>query len=125
VALVATLGPDTLWELRAAWRAIDAGAHVHRFEEPEALVALARAAGLRLEREARQWHIERHRWAVDVARGLRRLGAHNLDPARHRGLTGKRAWARLDAAYAALGDGGAGVPATWQIIHLVLRKGDG
>jgi hypothetical protein len=59
-----------------------------------------------------------------VARGLRVIGANNVGAGRGGGLGGRGAWAQLDARYAELGDGGAGLPATWELIRLVLRKPD-
>lgn len=122
LALVGTLGPDTLWELRAAWAAVDAGVHVHRFETVDRLRDAARAAGLDVGHVALHWQVERHAGVTDVARGLRGTGAHNLDPRRARGLTGRQHWIRLGERYALFGDDEPALPATWQLVHLALEK---
>ena len=46
--LLSTLGPDTLWELRAAWRTIDKHEHVNRFATAREIEEAAAAAGLQV-----------------------------------------------------------------------------
>ena len=122
LALLALPGPATLWELRAAWRAVDGREHVNRFLPLTTLLEAARAAGLLPRRIEREERIERHADARSVARGLRAIGANALDAERRAGLGGREAWSRLDAHYAALGDGREGLPATWELLYLVLEK---
>ena len=122
VALLALPGPATLWELRAAWRAVDGREHVNRFAALPEILAAVRAAGLQPERTASELRTERHSDARAVARGLRDIGANSLDAGRRSGLAGRKTWAQLDAHYAALGDGGEGLPATWELLYLVMRK---
>ena len=124
VVLLGTLGPDTLWELRAAWRAVDGATHVHRFPAVSRLREAAESAGLSVERCLIRPEVERHASVVDIARSLKAVGAGNLDPRRPRGLTGRGQWRRLAEHYALLGDGHAGLPASWQLVQMVLVKPD-
>jgi malonyl-CoA O-methyltransferase len=122
MALIAVPGPATLWELRAAWQAVDGRDHVNRFLPLTALLAAAGAAGLHAENIEREDRIERHPDARSVVRGLRAIGANTLDAERSAGLGGRAAWARLDACYAEFADAGEGMPATWELLRLVLRR---
>ena len=122
MALIAVPGPATLWELRAAWQAVDGRDHVNRFLPLTALLAAAGAAGLHAESIEREDRIERHPDARSVVRGLRAIGANTLDAERSAGLGGRAAWARLDACYAEFADAGEGMPATWELLRLVLRR---
>ncbi len=115
---LATFGPDTLRELRAAWAAADAGhPHVSRFLDMHDLADAALAAGLR-DPVADVDHLVTHYASPrDLLRELKGLGATNADAARERGLTGKARFARMLAHYEAL-RGPRGVPATWEVIEL-------
>ena len=108
--------------LRAAWRAVDGRDHVNRFLPLPALLAAARAAGLRLQHTECEARTERHADARAVARSLRAIGANTLDAERRTGLVGKQAWMLLDTHYAALADGAADLPATWELLYLLLEK---
>lgn len=116
--LASSFGPETLKELRAAWQAADAGVHVNEFIDVHDLgSALARAGFAEPVLD-----VDRHEHHYDDARALMRelkaIGAHNMDARRARGLTGRRAFARMEAAYEAM-RGKSGVPATWQLVYAV------
>jgi len=121
-ALVSTLGDDTLWELRAAWRAVDDGVHVNRFERMSVLVESARAAGLTLRAASQTYHVLAYREVQSLARELRALGAHNVNPGRPAGLAGRGVWRRLQAAYGELANPDGSLPATYRAICLRLEK---
>lgn len=90
--LFATLGPDSLQEVRRAWSGIDKEIHVHAAFDMHDLGDLALAAGLaepvldvdRLE----VTYVELR----DLVRDLRACGAMNVAAGRRRGLTGARRW---------------------------------
>jgi malonyl-CoA O-methyltransferase len=111
-----TLGPDTLVELRQAWRAADPGhAHVNRFIDMHDLGdALVRAGFAEPVLD-----VERYTLTYDDARGLMRdlkaIGAHNSTAGRARGLTGKSALARMLAAYEGFRREGK-LPATYEVV---------
>ena len=121
-ALLSTLGPSTLWELRAAWRMLDQATHVNSFARPELLRQQLSAAGLCIE----VYRVENWTRRVDtvqqLARELRDIGAHNLNSGRRLGLTGRRRWRDLGEAYGLLHDAEAGLPVTWQLCFLKVQK---
>lgn len=118
---VATLGPRTLWELREAFAAIDAHAHVRRFTPRDALLAAVTQAGFRL----RQVQQEDQIWCApdlrSLLRELRAVGAHSLDAPRRPGLLSRQAWQSLLAAYEQHRLP-AGLPATYDVIHLIAER---
>ncbi|MBP6381469.1 MAG: malonyl-ACP O-methyltransferase BioC [Pseudomonadales bacterium] len=121
-ALIATLGDDTLWELRAAWRAVDARVHVNRFESVATLERAARAAGLVVRVIGQKYHLPAYPDAQALARELRALGAHNVNAGRPDGLAGRGAWRRLQSAYAELANPDGTLPATYRALCLWLEK---
>jgi malonyl-CoA O-methyltransferase len=116
--LLSSFGPETLRELRTAWEAGDAGVHVNDFIDVHDLgSALARAGFvepvLDVDRSVRHYADARA-----LMRELKALGAHNMDQRRARGLTGRGAFERMNAAYEAQRMP-AGLPATWQLVYAV------
>jgi malonyl-CoA O-methyltransferase len=116
--LASSFGPETLRELRMAWSAADAGVHVNEFIDVHDLgSALARAGFAEpvLDVDRHQRH---YADAYALMRELKALGARNVDARRARGLTGRRGFGRMVAAYEAMRTAG-GVPATWHLVHAV------
>lgn len=95
--LFATLGPDSLQEVRAAFAAVDDLIHVHAAFDMHDLGDLALAAGLaepvldvdRLE--------VTYADLAGLVRDLRAAGAINVAGGRRRSLTGRQRWRRFDA----------------------------
>lgn len=113
--LFSTLGPETLRELRSAWSAADARAHVSLFlDMPDLAEALARAGFAEPVLDVDQYR----RGYADVRAlmlELKRLGARNALSTRARGLTGRGRFAAMTAAYERLRTS-EGLPATFEVI---------
>jgi malonyl-CoA O-methyltransferase len=93
----ATLGPDTLAEIRRAWAAVDDSIHVHAFFDMHDLGDLALAAGL-TEPVLDVDRIEvSYADLAALVRDLRACGAVNVAAGRRRSLTGARRWAAFEA----------------------------
>jgi malonyl-CoA O-methyltransferase len=116
VLMFTSFGPDTLTELRAAWRAADTGIHVHAFLDMHDVGDALLRAGL----AEPVMDVERltltYADAIEVMRDLKHIGAHNTALGRARGLTGKRHLARVREAYAARARDGR-VPATFEVVY--------
>lgn len=115
--LFSSFGPDTLKELRAAWRVTDAGAHVHDFIDMHDLGdALVRA---RLGDPVMD--VERltltYPDVAGVLRDLKAIGAHNVARDRHPALTGKTRFARFRAAYETQRRDDGTLPATYEVVY--------
>jgi malonyl-CoA O-methyltransferase len=110
-----TLGPDTLREMRNAWRAVDSRTHVHQFIDMhdigDALVRAGFASPvLDVERYTLSYPDVRR-----VAADLKDTGAHNATMGRARGLTGRRGFAAFQTAYEAYRQDGR-LPATYEVV---------
>jgi malonyl-CoA O-methyltransferase len=110
-----TLGPDTLRELRSAWRAADSRTHVNQFIDMhdigDALVRAGFASPvLDVERYTLTYPDLRR-----VAADLKDTGAHNATMGRARGLTGRRRFAAVQVAYEAYRQDGR-LPATYEVV---------
>ncbi len=96
--LFATLGPDSLEQVRRAWAAVDNRIHVHGFFDMHDLGDLALAAGLqepvldvdRLELSYRD--------VGSLVSDLRACGAVNVAAGRRKTLTGPGRWQRFERA---------------------------
>ncbi|MDO6385510.1 methyltransferase domain-containing protein [Uliginosibacterium sp. 31-12] len=121
VLRVATLGPDSLRELREAFASVDSHAHVRDFDSLEHHANALNTAGfstLYIERVVIQAFLPDLR---TILRDLRQLGAHALGAARRRGMLGRQAWQRLETAYEAHRSP-AGLPVSYDVIYLAASK---
>jgi malonyl-CoA O-methyltransferase len=111
-----SFGPDTLCELRSAWREADGGhSHVNRFIDMhdlgDALVRAGFAAPvLDVERYTLQYESVRA-----LAADLKALGARNFTAGRRRGLTGRSRFGAMSAAYERY-RAQSRLPATYEIV---------
>lgn len=113
----ATLGPDTLEELRAAWALVDDGPHVHTFPDMhdvgDALVRAGFTAPvLEVDRVTVTY--------ADVAslyRDLRGVGAGNRLAGRRRALTGRGRLAAVASHYESRRTVEGRLPATCEIVY--------
>lgn len=121
-AVIATLGPQTLTELKAAWRAVDASVHVNGFASSAAVAQAAEAAGFTVSIER---HIEQlvYPELMPLLRELKAIGAHNMHTHARRGLMTKTTFAALSEAYARLPSGE--LAATYDVYYVRLEKNHG
>lgn len=122
VALIATLGPHTLRELREAFAAIDEHRHTIDFHAPAHWSAAATGSGLQVEGVE---NVALQACAPDLRRLLRdikAIGAATVDGERRRQPLGRTAWARLEAHYERHRRPDGQLPATYDLILLALRK---
>ncbi|KAA8557981.1 Malonyl-[acyl-carrier protein] O-methyltransferase [Pseudomonas extremaustralis] len=121
VLAFASLCVGTLDELRESWRAADGLVHVNRFRTFEAYQQLCVASGLRVISLERQPHVLHYPDVRSLTHELKALGAHNLNPGRPGGLTGRARIVALVNAYERFRRA-QGLPATYQVVYAVLEK---
>ncbi len=121
VLAFASLCVGTLDELRESWRAADGLVHVNRFRTFEAYRQLCAGSGLRVVSLERQAHVLHYPDVRSLTHELKALGAHNLNPGRPGGLTGRARIAALVHAYEQFRQA-QGLPATYQVVYAVLEK---
>lgn len=119
----ASLCVGTLYELRDSWQAVDGMVHVNRFREFEQYQQLCAASGLQVRSLSVLPHVLHYPDVRSLTHELKALGAHNLNPGRPGGLTGRARIQRLIAAYENFRQD-QGLPATYQVVYTVLQKPD-
>ncbi len=111
-----SFGPDTLRELREAWRAVDDYPHVHTFIDMHDLGdALVRAGFADPVMDVERFTLT-YPDVMQVLRDLKSIGAHNAEKRRISGLTGKQRFARFKTAYETRRRDGL-VPATYEAVY--------
>jgi malonyl-CoA O-methyltransferase len=124
VLFYTTLGPDTLKELRASWAEVDEQVHVNTFldlhDVGDAMLR-SRLAEPVMDME----HITlTYRDSMTLMRDLKELGAHNVNPGRHQGLTGPRKLKAVMQAYEQFRQEDGVLPATYEVIYGHAWRGD-
>lgn len=114
--IFSTFGPDTLKELRTAFRGVDGYHHVNRFADMHDVGDMLVAAGfadpvMEMERITLTYSDVKA-----VMQDLRGIGAHNAMSARSAGMMGKAKWARIVQNYEMLRRDGK-LPATFEVIY--------
>ncbi|MEW6415296.1 MAG: malonyl-ACP O-methyltransferase BioC [Pseudomonadota bacterium] len=121
--LFATFGPDTLKELRAAFGTIDDAPHVNRFTDLHDIGDMLIHAGYANPVMEMEMLTLTYADLRTLMRDLKAIGAHNAAAARRRGLFGKSAWAKLEAAYETHRVNGR-LPATFEVVYGHAWAGD-
>ncbi len=111
----------TLQELRDSWQAVDGFTHVNRFRTLETYQRLCQDSGLRLLGLDVRPEVLHFPDLRQLTHELKALGAHNLNPGRPGGLTGRARIRALVSAYERYRQA-EGLPATYQVVYGILRK---
>ncbi|MDD0973371.1 malonyl-ACP O-methyltransferase BioC [Pseudomonas fontis] len=117
----ASLCVGTLYELRDSWQEVDGLVHVNRFRQLDDYQRLCAASGLQVLGLHTQPHVLHYPDVRSLTHELKALGAHNLNPGRPTGLTGRARMQGLLQAYERFRQP-AGLPATYQVVYGVLHK---
>jgi malonyl-CoA O-methyltransferase len=117
----ASLCVGTLFELRDSWREVDGMVHVNRFREFGVYQQLCAASGLKTVSLQNLAHVLHYPDVRSLTHELKALGAHNLNPGRPGGLTGRARILGLIEAYEQFRQA-QGLPATYQVVYAVLEK---
>ena len=121
VMAFASLCVGTLHELRESWRAVDGQVHVNRFRLFSDYQQLCRDSGLRVVSLESRPQVLHYPDVRSLTHELKALGAHNLNPGRPGGLTGRARILGLMQAYEQFRQA-EGLPATYQVVYAILEK---
>jgi len=114
--MFATLGPDTLHELRNSWKSVDGYNHVNAFIDMhdigDALIRNRFADPVMDVENITMTYNE----VIQLMRDLKILGAHNLTGGRPRSLTGKEKLLAMSEAYESYRSNGV-LPATYEVVY--------
>jgi len=117
----ASLRAGTLQELRDSWQAVDGRVHVNRFRQYADYQQLCADSGLQVQVLETRPHVLHYPDVRSLTHELKALGAHNLNPGRPDGLTGRARMQGLLQAYEAFRQP-EGLPATYQAVYALLCK---
>lgn len=110
-----TLGPDTLVELRSAWRAAGGGDALHPFTDMHDLGdGLVRAGLAEPVLDVSRYTLT-YADVTAVLRDLKATGSQNAAMERARGLTGRGRLSALEAAYEKFREAGV-LPASYEVV---------
>ena len=122
--VIATLGPDTLYELRNSWAKVDGYVHVNQFAERADLENAILGSGLVVDLWEDIVEVMYYDQLSELTRELKKIGAHNVNDGRLGGLTGRRRLQALTQQYE--GYRGRGLeqklPASYQLWYIHLKK---
>jgi malonyl-CoA O-methyltransferase len=114
--LFATLGPDTLKELRSSWAEVDDDVHVNTFIDMHDVGdALIRAGFVEPVLDVENI-IMTYEDCSSLMKDLKTLGANNANDDRSKGLTGKYKIESLESAYEKYRSEGR-LPATYEVVY--------
>ena len=116
-----SLCTGTLQELRDSWQAVDGFVHVNRFRQFEDYQRACAASEFKqrvLDVETRVLHFPNVR---SLTHELKALGAHNVNPGRATGLTGRARLNALAQAYERFRQP-QGLPACYRVVYGIFQK---
>lgn len=117
LVLCSTFGPDTLTELRQAWRSVDEQPHVSPFADVQTIGDAMMRAGFGEPVLDTDWITTTYTKPRALLDELKAVGATYVGSDRRRGLTGPRKIrALLDAYETTRMDSGL-YPATWEVVY--------
>lgn len=115
--LFTTFGPDTLKELRQAWRSVDDNIHVNSFIDMHDIGD----AMIRSRLSDPVMDTERltltYKEGMAVMRDLKAMGAHNVTAGRNHALTGKQRLQQMLSAYEQFRNDQGLLPATYEVVY--------
>ncbi len=114
--MFSTFGPDTLKELRQAFRSADSYNHVNRFTDMHDIGDMLVHNGFATPVMDMEYITLTYDDVISLMRDLKAIGAHNATQGRRRGLTGKISWQTAINYYETLRTEGK-LPATFEIVY--------
>jgi malonyl-CoA O-methyltransferase len=121
-AMLTTFGPMTLQELREAFSVADELPHVSDFPLGDALQQVAEEAGFVVDNFSTEFRTQHYAGVRELMQAIRAIGASNKSAARRKTLTGRQRFATMEAAYRDAYETARGIPASWEVLYLSLRK---
>lgn len=117
VLLFSTLGPDTLYELRASWATVDNYSHVNTFLDMHPIGDDLLEAQFNDPVMDREYITINYSSVGEIMRDLKKIGAHNVTGGRRQGLTGKSNFKRMMRAYDEYRNQEGLFPVTYEVIY--------
>lgn len=113
---LATFGPDTLFEMRAAWSGVDQASHVHRFPDMHNVGDGMLGVGLAEPVLDAEHFTLTYKTVRGIMKDLKAIGAQNATIGRPRGLCGRRRMQQVSDAYEQFRENER-LPATFEVVY--------
>jgi malonyl-CoA O-methyltransferase len=121
-AYIATLGENTLHELRNSWAEVDGYQHVNSFLPAEVLCEEVYQSPFALKKMSDEDHVFQYDDVKSLMRDLKNIGAQTVVRDSAKGLMGKQRFVQLEQAYEKYRNKDGRLPATYEVIYMVLEK---
>lgn len=115
--LFTTLGPDTLYELKQSWAAVNDYQHVNNFIDMHHVGDAMLSARLSDPVVDSEPVVIGYNKALELMRDLKNIGAHNIDSSRNHGLTSPRQLRQLEKEYQQFKLDDGQLPATYELVY--------
>lgn len=115
--LFTTLGPDTLFELKKSWAAVNDYQHVNKFIDMHHVGDAMLSARLSDPVVDSEPVVIAYHKAIELMRDLKNIGAHNIDSSRNHGLTSPRQLRELEQQYQLFQMDDGQLPATYELVY--------
>jgi malonyl-CoA O-methyltransferase len=119
---IATLGPQTLHELRGAWQQVDDYVHVNNFVPLCDLKSAAKSAGFSRIECDQENIVLGYQQLRELTYELKTLGAHNMNAGQRAGLTSLAKAKMFKKAYEDYRDSDGMLPATYEVFYFELVR---
>jgi malonyl-CoA O-methyltransferase len=120
-ALIASLGPHSLFELKKSWAAVDEKVHVNRFVSMNSIIDQL-PIGLQVQAKHRQTRVLEYNKLQELTADLKKIGAHNMNSGEIKGLTGRAKIKKFKQNYEIYRQQNGTLPASYDVYYLQLRK---
>ena len=121
-AYIATLGPKTLFELRESWEKVDSYKHVNDFLPSDKICEQVSHSPFYLKQLKVEHKVIRYDALMDLMKDLKNIGAQTVMNGGVKSLMGKSRFQKAQEAYEVHRDHVGLLPATYEVIFLVLEK---
>lgn len=115
--LFSSLGPDTLFELKQSWAAIDQGEHVHQFIDMHNIGDYLQRTHFLDPVIDMEFITLTYNDLRKIFLDLKDLGTHNISKNRLKGLTGKTKFRKFVQAYEQYRTTEGMIPVTYEVIY--------
>jgi len=120
--VLSTFVHGTLQELREAFSSLDGKPHVSHFVQTHEILKYAAEAGLTMTMAEQARIVNYYPDAIALMRSLQFIGATHKEAERGRGMMTLKQLAGVEQVYEKRFGTAEGLPATWQLLCLVLQK---
>lgn len=121
-AVISTFAEGTLKELKASFASVDSHSHTSNFLSGAAWMDKAKSVGFSVCQLEEKNIIEYYPDVKSLMRAIKVIGASHKATQRKRGMMTPRQMDLLEAHYRTQYGNAQGLPLSWQLVYMILRK---